>query len=253
MAFNLSIEQQTLVDEYRHHLNSEDARQALDELITRAKIDTAFEFIPTGHGNITRTVKYVRISDGAWAYGFIVNRASILFYYRNPSGRVSDALASEISSNGLETSRSGMGEIKVRISGAKDVQFVLDDCFPIDVKGELPNLMVLEAKFHAQVTASLNTSSQDRSVRLATATKLPQRVEVATYAYLRNPDVVAEVLLRANGNCEACHAAAPFMRRKDGTPYLEVHHRLPLALGGEDTVENAMAVCPNCHREKHHG
>jgi hypothetical protein len=28
---------------------------------------------------------------------------------------------------------------------------------------------------------------------------------------------------------------------------------VPLARGGEDTVENAVAVCPNCHREAHFG
>ncbi|HXU34436.1 MAG TPA: HNH endonuclease [Thermoanaerobaculia bacterium] len=34
---------------------------------------------------------------------------------------------------------------------------------------------------------------------------------------------------------------------------MEVHHRIRLAYGGEDTVENAVALCPNCHREAHHG
>ncbi len=29
--------------------------------------------------------------------------------------------------------------------------------------------------------------------------------------------------------------------------------RIPLSEGGEDTVENAMAVCPNCHMELHYG
>ena len=26
-----------------------------------------------------------------------------------------------------------------------------------------------------------------------------------------------------------------------------------VVLGGEDTLENAMALCPNCHRREHHG
>jgi 5-methylcytosine-specific restriction protein A len=34
---------------------------------------------------------------------------------------------------------------------------------------------------------------------------------------------------------------------------LEVHHKIRLADGGFDTVENAIAVCPNCHRQCHHG
>ncbi len=39
----------------------------------------------------------------------------------------------------------------------------------------------------------------------------------------------------------------------DKTPYLEVHHRIPLAKKGEDTVANAIALCPNCHRKSHYG
>ncbi|WP_414449152.1 HNH endonuclease [Burkholderia sp. 22PA0099] len=49
-----------------------------------------------------------------------------------------------------------------------------------------------------------------------------------------------------------CERPAPF-RRPNGSPYLEVHHRVRLADGGDDTVENAIALCPNCHREHHFG
>ncbi|GAB5097949.1 hypothetical protein YK56LOC_36650 [Caballeronia sp. HLA56] len=75
---------------------------------------------------------------------------------------------------------------------------------------------------------------------------------VLTRAFRRNADVIAEVQLRADGACEGCAQSAPF-QRADGTPYLEVHHRRRLADGGEDTVENAIALCPNCHRERHYG
>ena len=57
----------------------------------------------------------------------------------------------------------------------------------------------------------------------------------------------------ANGVCEKCDSPAPFNRTKDGTPYLEVHHWKFLADGGKDIVENAGALCPNCHREAHYG
>jgi 5-methylcytosine-specific restriction protein A len=78
-------------------------------------------------------------------------------------------------------------------------------------------------------------------------------VSVFSTVYQRNPDVVAEVLARANGVCEGCQSPAPFIRAKDGTPYLEVHHNVQLALGGDDTVKNAVALCPNCHRKAHFG
>ena len=37
-----------------------------------------------------------------------------------------------------------------------------------------------------------------------------------------------------------------------GTPYLEVHHVKTLAEGGADTIDNAVALCPTCHRALHH-
>ena len=76
---------------------------------------------------------------------------------------------------------------------------------------------------------------------------------MTTTAFVRNPDVIAEALARANSKCEECDNDAPFLRVSDGTPYLEAHHQVPLAQGGEDTVDNAVALCPNCHRKAHFG
>lgn len=55
---------------------------------------------------------------------------------------------------------------------------------------------------------------------------------------------------RAKGRCELCDEPAPFTR-KDGTAYLETHHIVWLARDGEDTVDNTVALCPNCHRRMH--
>lgn len=107
--------------------------------------------------------------------------------------------------------------------------------------------------FGERVRSSLQDSAQSRQERLARASRFPRRVVVTTTIFERNSDVVAEILLRANGKCEGCLASAPFKRRFDGSPYLEVHHRTPLSKGGEDTVENAIALCPNCHRKLHYG
>jgi 5-methylcytosine-specific restriction protein A len=101
--------------------------------------------------------------------------------------------------------------------------------------------------------ASINSSQQERQSRLANAVKKPKTTTVIVEAYVRNPNVIAEVLERASGICEGCQNPAPFNRRRDGTPYLEVHHKVPLSLNGEDTVENAIALCPNCHRQEHYG
>jgi hypothetical protein len=79
-----------------------------------------------------------------------------------------------------------------------------------------------------------------------------QQTQGTVHRFVRDPNVIAWVLLAADGVCEACDSVAPFTR-PNGDPFLEVHHVRPLAEGGPDTVDNAVAICPNCHRELHHG
>ena len=43
---------------------------------------------------------------------------------------------------------------------------------------------------------------------------------------------------------------APFLDR-NREPYLEEHHIKRLADGGTDTIDNVVAICPNCHRRMH--
>lgn len=115
------------------------------------------------------------------------------------------------------------------------------------------DLAALVAQETAALFKSLDSTPAERAARLAAADPMPKTATVTMTVYLRNPDVVATVLLRAGNICEGCGKTAPFMRLSNQTPYLEVHHRHRLADGGPDTVENAVALCPNCHREAHHG
>lgn len=100
---------------------------------------------------------------------------------------------------------------------------------------------------------ALGRTAEERKARLEAANPIPEQVFVRVKAYRRNQDVVVEVLARARGSCEDCLLPAPFVRAKDGTPFLEVHHVVTLAQSGMDTVENAIALCPNCHRRRHYG
>jgi 5-methylcytosine-specific restriction protein A len=121
--------------------------------------------------------------------------------------------------------------------------------------GTMPEAVLgdVEKEFEKRLSDSQKDSSAVRQERLAKAPTLPEAVQVVSRVYRRNADVVAEVLYRAKGKCEECHSPAPFPRASDGSPYLEAHHRIMLSHGGEDTVENALAVCPNCHRKLHFG
>jgi 5-methylcytosine-specific restriction protein A len=70
--------------------------------------------------------------------------------------------------------------------------------------------------------------------------------------YERSARIREYVLERSRGVCEACLRPAPFLR-VDGTAYLEPHHTRRVSDGGPDHPRWVGAVCPNCHREVHHG
>jgi len=82
--------------------------------------------------------------------------------------------------------------------------------------------------------------------------KKPESKSQKTKVIKRDPLVIAWILQNAKGKCEGCSKKAPFIRAKDNSPYLEVHHVKQLKDGGPDTVGNAVALCPNCHRKAHY-
>lgn len=81
--------------------------------------------------------------------------------------------------------------------------------------------------------------------------KTPETLERVQKVYIRDPAVKAWVLQKSKGVCERCGENAPFLINGD-TPYLEVHHVIPLSLSGADTISNCVALCPNCHRALHY-
>jgi 5-methylcytosine-specific restriction enzyme A len=68
----------------------------------------------------------------------------------------------------------------------------------------------------------------------------------------RSEAVKIYVRRRAKGICECCGKPAPFTT-KAGHPNLEPHHTTRLVDGGPDDPAFVGAICPNCHREIHHG
>lgn len=118
---------------------------------------------------------------------------------------------------------------------------------------EISSARYEEDRLIAEVDKAQALTHDALSRLVALAPKKPKRKPVLTLAFERSPYVIAAALRRANGKCEICSSPAPFNKRTDGTPYLEVHHRTRLADDGEDTLGNAVAVCPNCHRKAHYG
>ena len=67
----------------------------------------------------------------------------------------------------------------------------------------------------------------------------------------RMSQAIAEFSLRvARGHCQLCNSQAPF-KDNQGKPYLEPHHIQKISEGGLDTIENTVALCPNCHAKMH--
>ena len=94
--------------------------------------------------------------------------------------------------------------------------------------------------------------SNDDLYRLAVkhSTVNPEKEEQVRQEYRRDSVVTAYAKRRANGICQLCRKPAPF-NTPNGDPYLEVHHIDWLMNGGADSVENTVALCPNCHRKMH--
>lgn len=117
----------------------------------------------------------------------------------------------------------------------------------------LPSKIIFEKELEEKVRQARKISSKKRKEILSKSNPKPTKKTVKQTVFNRNQYVIAEVLNRANGVCERCKKPAPFIRDNDNSPYLEVHHKIPLAEEGDDTVENAIALCPNCHRQAHYG
>lgn len=137
-----------------------------------------------------------------------------------------------------------------------------------DVKGNLRNVYVFPLKLKSaskiplisQEVLKKKGEEQQKIARKLTDAELEKRAkysrkdvgsrEVSTKTYERNPYVIEYTKRRARGICQLCGNPAPFMD-KNGLPFLETHHIEWLSNGGEDTIENTVALCPNCHRKMH--
>ncbi len=77
----------------------------------------------------------------------------------------------------------------------------------------------------------------------------PQRTQVTSTPYARDPAVRRRVLLRSKGKCELCGRAG--FEMASGALYLETHHVIPLSSGGPDRDSNVVALCADDHRRAH--
>lgn len=85
---------------------------------------------------------------------------------------------------------------------------------------------------------------------LISSSSTPQFIQRVGRINRHFPYYEEKVIYQANGICELCRRNAPFNDR-NGFPYLEAHTIDRIAYGGEESVKNIVALCPNCHAKLH--
>ena len=114
----------------------------------------------------------------------------------------------------------------------------------------LTTLMNFQAEYNEKEKEARKLSHEETKERALKAAKKPACQTVTTTVYRRDEYVAKYAYDRANGICQLCKQPAPF-DKKCGMPYLESHHIVWLSKGGEDTIVNTIALCPNCHKKMH--
>ncbi len=137
-----------------------------------------------------------------------------------------------------------------------DTQGVLRDVwvFPLKLKGlarpPLLNKRLLETKDETIRKKIQKLPLDQLEFQARYALKEGGRRQVVSEVFDHDQIVSEYARRRAGGTCQLCDRPAPF-RTRDGDPFLEIHHIVPLAEGGADTIGNVAVLCPNCHRRMH--
>jgi|TARA_Y100000296_G_scaffold86538_1_gene126631 5-methylcytosine-specific restriction protein A len=126
---------------------------------------------------------------------------------------------------------------------------VVFNLVPVGLELERPELV--EDDDESDPNLSL-AQLRERALAAAASSGPGSKSEALRTNYRRSKRISDYVLKRADGKCESCKKPAPFIK-KNGSPYLEPHHVNRLSDGGLDHPRYIGAVCPDCHREIHHG
>ena len=124
-----------------------------------------------------------------------------------------------------------------------------------NVVAKIESLLAEEQQFsnlrQAEFESKVNAVRGKKTHAVPIGKRHPQSTKMETTTFARDPEVKGWVLANAYGKCENCEQPAPFSK-SNGQPYLEVHHIRSLVDWGTDTISNAVALCPNCHRAFHY-
>jgi len=103
-----------------------------------------------------------------------------------------------------------------------------------------------------EVSEATILSNEELEIRAQkeSSNRKPKTSRNTVTTYKRNIYVAELARRNAKGICQLCGEVAPF-KNKARQPYLETHHIVWLSKGGTDSVDNTVALCPNCHKKMH--
>jgi 5-methylcytosine-specific restriction enzyme A len=126
--------------------------------------------------------------------------------------------------------------------------------FPLKLEGQATPGAIPEEIFQKKVKLRekqvRKLSDEELHNKIVSASRKSGMRQTISTQYERSQYVVEYAKRRANGKCQLCENPAPFFY-ENGEPFLEIHHIEWFAKGGEDTLDNTVALCPNCHRKLH--
>lgn len=137
---------------------------------------------------------------------------------------------------------------------AARVRLIGDPVYKIEMIDEDKVIEPLDDSYSEEEKKAHAESMDLESLRLAAikhTVEKPVEIETTVKVVKRDPYIAQYAKERANGICQLCGKEGPFIG-KNGKPYLESHHIVSIADGGADSIENTIALCPNCHRKMHH-
>ena len=122
----------------------------------------------------------------------------------------------------------------------------LDDTYRFRSNGDY---MIMISNNEVKLDAPIIEDIDLRTKAIKHSNSAQLRTQTTT-SYVRDRYVSDYAKQRAQGICQLCGMTAPF-KDQDGKQYLESHHIIWLSNGGEDSIDNTVALCPNCHRKMH--
>ncbi len=144
-----------------------------------------------------------------------------------------------------------IGTFIMAVEECTDLRFIYRRIDTVIDFEELYNYQVPENEEDQERHAKQLSKSQLYRIAKERGSEKPKMSERTVATWGRDKYVKELAKTRADGICELCKEPAPFVA-SDGKPFLETHHIKWLSRGGSDTIENCVALCPNCHRKMHY-